>query len=172
MAASRPILTFPAFDFRAQNLHQAIQLLSACALSFGVVTLAGIPEGYWSLITAIVVMQPDVSYTLSAGRDRVLATLLGATVGIGLIGLRQAGLPTMPVLVAGLVPLACVTAVWLSCITLVVVLLIPAGGDPFSRLLFRVLDILIGALACIAVAMLTYPGKSEALAEAVPPGGA
>ena len=91
MALSRAMFVLPAFAFHAPNRHQALRLLSACALSFGVVTLIGVPEGYWSLITAITVMQPDLSHTLSAGRDRVLATLLGAAVGIGLIGLRQAG---------------------------------------------------------------------------------
>ena len=166
MALRRATFVLPAFAFHAPNRHQAVRLLSACALSFAVVTLIGVPEGYWSLITAITVMQPDLSHTLSAGRDRVLATLLGAAVGVGLIGLRQAGLPNMPLFVAGLVPLACVTAVWpamrLSCTTLVVVLLIPAGGDPFARPLFRVLDILIGTLACIAVALLIYPGENRA----------
>jgi len=152
-------------SFRKPNLHQAIRLLSACALACAVSTLFGLPEGYWSLITAVVVMQPDLSHTLRAGRDRVLATLLGAAFGVGLIALRETGLPTLPLFAAGLVPLACVTAVWpamrLACTTLVIVLLIPAEGDPFARPLFRVLDILIGAVACITVSMLIFPGENE-----------
>ena len=117
----------PLPSFRAPQLQQAIR--RASALAFALYTLFGIPEAYWSLITVIVVMQPDLSRTLPAGRDRVLATLLGAALGLGLIALRQAGLPTLPLFLAGLVPLACITAVWpamrLSCTTLVIVLLIP-----------------------------------------------
>ena len=154
----------PLPSFRAPQLQQAIRLLSASALAFALSTLFGIPEAYWSLITVIVVMQPDLSRTLAAGRDRVLATLLGAALGLGLIALRQAGLPTLPLFVAGLVPLACITAVWpamrLSCTTLVIVLLIPAEGDPFARPLFRVLDILVGALACVAISLLVFRGKA------------
>ena len=83
----------PLPSFRAPQLQQAIRLLSASALAFALSTLFGIPEAYWSLITVIVVMQPDLSRTLAAGRDRVLATLLGAALGLGLIALRQAGCP-------------------------------------------------------------------------------
>ena len=151
--------------FHTANRHQAMRLLFACALSFGVATLFGIPEPYWSLITAVVVMQTDLSHTLTAGRDRVLGTLLGAVVGVGLIAVGQRGVPTLPLFAAGLVPLACVTAVWpsmrLACTTLVVVMLIPADGDPFARPLFRVLDILLGALACIATSMLIYPSQNR-----------
>jgi len=151
--------------FRTANLHQASRLLSACALAGAISTLSGLPEGYWSLITAVVVMQPDLSHTLKAGRDRVLATLLGAAFGVGLIALREAGWPTLPLFVAGLVPLACVTAVWpamrLACTTLVIVLLIPAEGDPYTRPIFRVLDILIGTVACLTVSILIFPGENE-----------
>jgi uncharacterized membrane protein YccC len=45
--------------------------------------------------------------------------------------------------------------------TLVVVFLIPAGGDPYTRPLFRVLDILIGVLACLAVSVLIFPGQNQ-----------
>ena len=150
----------PRFEIRAQTARQAIRLLSACALAYGTAAWLGLPEAYWSMITAVVVIQSDLGHTIAAGRDRVVATLLGAVFGLALIALRQHGLPTLPLFVAGLVPLACITAIWpamrLSCTTLVVVFLIPAGGDPYARPLFRVLDILIGALACLAVSMLIF----------------
>ena len=151
----------------ARTWQQAVRLIAACALSFGAASLFGLPERFWSLITAIVVMQPDLSHTLTAGRDRVIATLLGAVVGIGLIAVHQQGVPTLPLFGAGLVPLAFVTAVWpsmrLSCTTLVIVLLIPSQGDPYSPSLFRVLEILIGAFACIVVSVLVFPhGNTKA----------
>ena len=155
----------PSVRFTAATLHQAIRLLVACGLAAGAAWLLGVPEGYWTLITAVVVMQPDLSHTLTAGRDRVLGTLVGAAFGLVLIALRQQGWPTVPLFIAGLIPVALLTALWpalrLAGTTLVVVFLIPADGDPYTRPLFRVLDILIGVLACLAVSVLIFPGQNQ-----------
>ena len=123
--------------------------------------MVGLPEAFWAIITAIVVMQTDFSHTLSSGRDRTVATLIGAAVGVALIALRQLGLPTWPLLAVGLVPLAWLTAVApnlrLACTTLVIVLLVPADGDPYLRALFRVADILFGVLACVVASVVVFP---------------
>ncbi len=145
------------------QVKQAGRLLAACTLAGGGAWLAGLPEGYWAVITAVVVMQTDLPQTLSAGRDRVVATLAGAAVALVLIALREQGLPTLPLFVAGLVPLALLAAVAptlrLGCTTLVVVFLIPADGNPYLRPLLRVGDILFGAAACLAVAVLTSASR-------------
>ena len=104
-------------------------------------------------------MQSDLPHTLSAGRERVLATLVGAACGMTLIALREQGLPAPPPFVAGLVPLAALAAAAryrLAGTTPVVMFPVPgAGGDPYLRPLFRVGDILTGALACLAVSAAT-----------------
>ncbi len=152
------------FGLRASHLHQACRLLAACGLAGGSAALMGVSESYWAIITAAAVMQTDVSHTLSAGRDRVFATLIGAMVGVLLIVLREQGLPVLPLFVAGLIPLAVVTAIWpglrLACITLVVVFLIPTGGDPYARPVFRVVNILIGVVACLAVSVVIFPKEN------------
>ncbi len=149
---------------RPAVLRQACRLLAACGLAWGSAALLRLPEAYWAIITAITVMQSDLPHTLSAGRERVIATLVGAACGVALIALRERGLPMLPLFVAGLVPLAALTAAdpryRLSGTTLVVVFLIPgAGGDPYLRPLFRVGDILIGALACLAASALIFPSQ-------------
>lgn len=153
--------------FGRERRHQAFRLLSACALAGGCAAVMGLPEGYWAVITAIVVMQPELSKTLSAGRDRVVATLVGAAFGMALVALREQGLPTLPLFVAGLIPLAMLTAVVptlrLACTTLVVVFLIPAEGDVYLRPLFRVADILVGAFSCLVISLLVFPLKEKTL---------
>ena len=147
-------------------LRQACRLLAACGLAWGGAAVLRLPEAYWAIITAITVMQPDLPHTLSTGRERVVATLVGAACGVALIALRELGLPTLPLFVAALVPLAALTAASpryrLAGTTLVVVFLIPgAEGDPYLRPLFRVGDILIGALACLATSALVFPGQRK-----------
>ena len=150
----------------ASHARQTCRLLAACALAGGSATLLHMPDGYWAIITAVVVMQTDLGHTLDAGRNRVFATLIGAVAGLPLIVLRQQGLPTLPLFAAGLVPLAFLTVIWpklrLACTTLVVVFLIPAGGDPYTRPLLRMGDILLGALACWAVSVVVFPQENGA----------
>jgi uncharacterized membrane protein YccC len=148
----------------AAHLQQTCRLLVSCAVAGGAANLLHLPEWYWALVTVVVVMQPDLSHTLAAGRDRVIATIIGALVGLLLIVLREQGLPTVPLFAAGLVPLAFLTAVApgrrLACATLVIVFLIPGGDDPYGRPLFRVLNILLGAVACILVSLLVFPRRT------------
>jgi hypothetical protein len=67
----------------------------------------------------------------------------------------QYGLPKLPLFWCALVPLAVLTAVWsnlrLSCVTLVVVVLIPSAGPAFERPLDRVFGILVGVISSIIV---------------------
>ncbi len=154
MADGWPAKPAPSLDMRRSQWQQAARLLAACALAGVPGALLNIPEWYWSLITVIAVMQPDLSHTMSAGRDRVIATVIGACTGLLMILLRSRGLPEMPLFVAAMVPLALLVGISpnlrLACTTLIVVFLIPGGSDPYGRALFRVIDILAGTLASVA----------------------
>ena len=53
---------------KTEHLWQAARILVACGISYGGSKLMGLQEGYWALITAVVVTQPALGSTLSAGR--------------------------------------------------------------------------------------------------------
>jgi uncharacterized membrane protein YccC len=139
------------------QLDHAARILAACALSYAITWLCNLPEGYWSLITVIVVTHPDLPATLTASRDRLVGTLIGAAVGAVAIVGRVHGVPTLPLYAAGLLPLALVTAVWpnlrLTCVTLTVVLLPPPQGADFSRPAYRVLENLLGTVIAAGVSL-------------------
>jgi uncharacterized membrane protein YgaE (UPF0421/DUF939 family) len=69
------------------------------------------------------------------------------------------GTSTFALFWVALVPLAILTAIKpnlrLSCVTLVIVVLVPAPGNPFARPFERVLEILAGVLASIVVSAVT-----------------
>ena len=67
--------------FGKGKTRQAFRLLTACALAGGCVAMMDLPENFWAVITAIVVMQPELSKTWFAGRDWIVATLMGALLG-------------------------------------------------------------------------------------------
>jgi uncharacterized membrane protein YccC len=142
--------------FQRPFVWHAVRIIAACALSYGGARLVGLREEYWAVVTGIVVTQPALSDTLSAGRDRVLGTLIGALAGLGVIAAAEfGGLSSFELFWAALVRLAILTAIKpnlrLSCVTLVIVVLVPAMGSPFARPLERVVEILIGTFASIIV---------------------
>jgi uncharacterized membrane protein YccC len=135
-------------------------------LAYGFAKLFALKEDYWGLITAIVVTQPALDDTLRASRNRILGTLIGAAMGFVVLEAVQHGLPLLPLFWAALVPLALLTAMRqdlrLSCITLIVVVLIPSAGPPFERPVDRVLGILVGTMGSVVAAAVIHQRRQGA----------
>ena len=110
--------------FEGAHLWQAVRILAACALAYVAARLIGLSEFYWALVNA-------------AGRDRALGTLIGALAGLAVIAAGQQGASTFALFWVALVPLAILTAMKptlrLSCVTLVIVVLVPAPGNSPAR---------------------------------------
>ncbi len=158
---SSVILQRVTAKFGGAETKRFARTLIACALSYGAAKLATLPELYWAVITTlIVVTQPSLNQALNTGRDQILGAVTGGTLGvIGLVAILRGAHPLM-VFAIGLVPLAALAA-WrptlrLACVTLVIVVLVPAGvmGSPFERPIDRVLEILIGVGSALVVAFL------------------
>jgi uncharacterized membrane protein YccC len=150
--------------FGPEQLGHAVRILAACALAYSVSWLFRLPEVYWSLVTVVIVTHPDLPSTVTASRDRIVGTLIGAAVGALAILGREHGLPTLPLYAVGLVPLVLLTAAWqslrLSCITFTIVFLAPAGGSSFTLPMLRVVEIVIGTLAALVISLVRFPSRS------------
>jgi uncharacterized membrane protein YccC len=142
-------------------LRRLARTLLGALLAYGGARLATLPELYWAVITALVVVtQPSLNAALTTGRDQISGAAIGGMAGgLGILAILQ-GAPPILVFAFELVPLAALAA-WrptlrLACVTLVVVVLIPAtgGGSPFERPVDRVFEILIGAAAAIVASFL------------------
>jgi uncharacterized membrane protein YccC len=143
------------------ELRRFARTLVSCLLSYYAAKLATLPELYWAVITTlIVVTQPSLNQALNTGRDQIIGAVIGGVVGVvGLFAILRGAQPLIVFAIA-LLPLAALAA-WrptlrLACVTLVVVVLVPASGlgSPFERPIDRVLEILIGAGAALLVAFL------------------
>jgi uncharacterized membrane protein YccC len=147
------------------RLWQTIRIVAACAIAEIFSSLAGLKEGYWALVTAVVVTQPALDDTLTASKNRILGTLIGAAAGFVVLEAVQHGLPRAPLFWLALLPLAVLTAfqqsLRLSCITLIIVVLVPSSAGLFARPLDRVFGILLGAAASILVAEVIRGSESQ-----------
>ena len=151
--------------FGRAQAWQTVRILGACALAFAASALIGLPERFWSMITAVVVTQPALDSTLSAGRDRIAGTLIGAAAAACVILAARHGAPSHVLFWVALVPLAVLTAVWpnlrLCCVTLIVAVLVPGSGNSFSRPLDRVVEIVLGVLAAVLVSELVPTSRKQ-----------
>ncbi|HWE46162.1 MAG TPA: FUSC family protein [Caulobacteraceae bacterium] len=64
------------------QLRHGFRVAVSVALAFGIASWAlHLQQGYWAVISALLVMQTSIGGTLGASRDRLVGTLLGAVVG-------------------------------------------------------------------------------------------
>src|SRR6202166_715637 len=61
-------------------IHAAKTALAA-ALCWWLASRFGLHDGYWGAISAIIVLQSNFGATITASRDRILGTVIGAVVG-------------------------------------------------------------------------------------------
>ncbi|SAL69368.1 membrane protein-like protein [Caballeronia udeis] len=143
------------------ELRRFARTLISCLLSYAVAKLATLPELYWAVITTLVVVtQPSLNQALNIGRDQIVGAVIGGVIGmVGLFAIVRGAQPLIVFAIA-LLPLAALAA-WrptlrLACVTLVVVVLVPASGlgSPFERPIDRLCEILIGAGSALLVAFL------------------
>jgi uncharacterized membrane protein YccC len=144
---------------RPAYLWQAARIFAACAISYAIPLLIGLEEPYWAPIAAIYVAQPELQATFAAGRDRVIATLIGAVIGLAVLQANRSGMHSMPLFWGVLIPLSILSAVKPnmrpSCTTLVILVLVPSTGPVLARPFERFLEILLGTLVAIAVTAAT-----------------
>jgi uncharacterized membrane protein YccC len=165
----------PAMDFtswtgnRAEmwaRLRQAVQTTIAACLSYVIADAAGMPQGFWAVMTAILVTQANVGASLGLAADRLLGSLLGAVVGGGVAlaladmqELKFAGLAAT-VLVLGFfsarrpsLRIACVTAA-------IVILGDPRLGAPIASAENRMIEVVIGTVVAILTTLIVFPSRA------------
>ncbi len=128
-------------------------------LAFAVTEALRLPEGMWSVMTALIVMRAPVGRTLHAGRDRLIGTLAGAGIALLLVSLRRWHVPDLALVGLVLGASSCVVR-WrpgLRAAPIAAVIVISAGAgtpSPLHVAALRVAEITIGAVVGYGVSRL------------------
>ncbi len=152
----------------------AIRVMVASFLSFMLARTLGLPQGYWVMLTAVIVMQSNIGSSLKAASDRLTGTVVGALGGF-LATLVAANSLVAEGLVIALVlgPLAFLSAAnprfKIAPITAIIVVLSRTGHEPaFWLAVERVGEIVLGGFIGVAVALFVLPARAHSdLAERV-----
>lgn len=146
------------------ELGLGLRMTVAGLLSFAIAHLFQLTQGYWAVLTAVIVMQSSLGGSLKAVVDRLISTLAGAGWGAAVTyavprpTLASAGLA----LAVALIPLSLLVAFRPSYrvapVTAVIVLLgHTAASGVVDTALARVFEIGVGSVVALAVALTVTP---------------
>ena len=135
----------------AADWTHAAQLGAAVGLAWGASALLHLPEGFWAVMSALIVLRPAAGATLGAGWDRVRGTLAGTLVGLAGVALRQVhgvdGTATTLLLV-GLLAAASAILPWLRSAPITALIVLGSGSTaqhaPLDVAAMRAIEIGIG----------------------------
>jgi uncharacterized membrane protein YccC len=153
------------------RLRLSLRVSAAALIAFALAELLGLAQGYWAVLTAVIVIQASVGSSLKAGIDRLIGTLAGAAFGavVALAVPHAAPAARAVALVVAVAPLALLAAVSSSFrvapVTAVIVLLGSAAQQvgPLASATGRVLEIGLGCLVGLGVSLTVLPARAHGL---------
>lgn len=146
--------------------RQAFQTAVAACLAYVVSELLEMPQGFWAVLTAILVTQANVGASLGVAVDRLLGSLLGVVVG-GAVALAIAEAPSFKY--AALALTVAVLAYFsarrpplrIACVTAAIVILgDPRFGPPISSAGHRMIEVLIGTVVSVLTTLMLFPSRA------------
>lgn len=148
------------------RLRQAIQTTIAACISYLIADAAGLPQGFWAVMTAILVTQANVGASLGLAADRLMGSMLGVVVGGGVAlaladmhELKFAGLAVTVLVLAFFA--ARRPALRIACVTAAIVILgDPQLGPPIASAENRMLEVAIGTVVAIATTLIVFPSRA------------
>lgn len=149
---------------RRRLLRDAMKTALAAMLCWWVARALGLPDGYWGSISAVIVLQSNVGATVTASRDRLIGTLLGAVFGfsfslLGALPWNYFAAVTAAVLLCGLLGLR--ASARLAGVTITIVMLVQQQGPRWELPLCRVLEVALGIVVALAVSTLVLPDRAR-----------
>jgi uncharacterized membrane protein YccC len=153
---------FLTWERRRLLIHAAKTALAA-ALCWWIAMLFGLPDGYWGAISAIIVLQSNFGATISASRDRIFGTLIGAALGFsctlfGVLPWNYILAVLAAVIVCGLLGLRGSSR--LAGVTITIVMLVNTGSH-WTLALDRVMEVFLGILVAVAISTLVFPDRAR-----------
>lgn len=153
---------------RKTELRHAVRVSVAVVAAYLLTALLHLPQGYWAVFTAVIVVQSSVGATITASIERLLGTVVGGGVGAGAAMLHarfpEAGGLILAIVAATLTFLAAVRPAFKTAPITAIIMLIgmQTPMDPLVAALHRVAEITVGGLVGVAATLLIFPARAHA----------
>ncbi|MES2184401.1 MAG: FUSC family protein [Pseudomonadota bacterium] len=139
--------------------RHGVQLAAAVALSWLASAALHLPEGFWAVMSALIVVRPTAGSTLGAGWDRVRGTFAGTALGLAGAWLAHHGAGSSTALLGMVTLVAFASAVvpGMRSAPISALIVLTSSGIPghsaFDVALMRVLEIAIGVAVGLGVSL-------------------
>ncbi len=149
---------------RQRLLIHAAKTALAAALCWWLALHFGLHDGYWGAISAIIVLQSNFGATVTASRDRILGTLIGAALGFsfslfGALPWNYILAVLAAVIICGLLGLH--SSSRLAGVTITIIMLVQKPGPRWSLAMERVGEVMLGIVVALAVTTLVLPDRAR-----------
>ena len=148
---------------RRRLLTHAAKTALAASLSWWIAMRYGLRDGYWGAISSIIVLQSNFGATVSASRDRIIGTLIGAALGFsctlfGILPWNFILALLAAIIICGLLGLR--SSSRLAGVTISIVMLVHSGSF-WVLALHRVIEVMLGILVALAISTLVFPDRAR-----------
>ena len=155
----------------ATELRLALRTTLAGLATFALAHLLQLQQGYWAVLTSVIIMQASLGGSLKAVLDRLAGTFAGSIWGVAVsLAVPHRGILSVAfMLVLALAPLALAAALRpsyrIAPVTAIIVLLSTASAQagPVAYGVDRVLEIGLGCVVGFAVSLLVLPARAHGL---------
>jgi hypothetical protein len=149
---------------RRRLLIHAAKTALAAALCWWLALRFGWRDGYWGSISAIIVLQSNVGATVTASRDRLIGTLIGAALGFsfslfGVLPWNFVLAVLAAIIVCGLLGLR--NSSRLAGVTIAIIMLVHKDGSRWELAADRVFEVILGIVVALAVTTLIFPDRAR-----------
>ena len=148
---------------------QALRMTASSLSAFGLASAFGLPQGFWAVITALIVVQGNVGGSLKVAFDRFAGSVCGAVYG-GAVAFaipHGGALSRAVALIVAVAPLSVLAAssagFRVAPITAIIVLLGTAGATlgPLGFALDRILEVGLGCAVGLLASVLVVPARAS-----------
>src|ERR1022692_1236991 len=152
-----------SWEHRRILIHAAKTALAA-ALCWWLALRFGLHDGYWGSISAIIVLQSNVGSTVSASRDRLFGTFIGALLGFsfsmfGVLPWNYILAVIAAIIVCGLLGLR--SSSRLAGVTITIIMLVHKDGTLWGLAADRVIEVVFGIIVALAVSTFVFPDRAR-----------
>src|SRR3954454_13020796 len=150
---------------------QALRMTTSSLAAFALAQALALPQGFWAVITALIVTQANVGGSLKTALDRFIGSVFGAVYGsaVAFAIPHEHGLSRAAALVVAVAPLSFMAALSagfrVAPITAIIVLLSISGSTlaPFGFAVDRVLEVGLACAVGLVVSVLIVPARASRL---------
>jgi uncharacterized membrane protein YccC len=151
-----------SWEHRRLLIHAAKTAVAAW-LCWWIALRFGMPDGYWGSLSAIIVLQSNFGSTITASRDRIIGTAIGALLGFsfslaGSMPWNYIFAVFVSIVICGLLGLR--SSSRLAAITITIVMLVQSTSHK-ALALTRVGQVLLGILVAVAISTLVFPDRAR-----------